>query len=118
MIESFESVIEKLKDTLENYAPLKKITIPHKSIIGNPWLSKGLMKLSHTCTKLYSKCINKSKTDITYKIYIKYRNKENIRKTWKIINATICKLNDNTSTPKTFKIDNKNIFDPKIITDK
>ena len=38
--ESFESVIEKLKDTLDNYAPLKKITIPHKSIIRNPWLSK------------------------------------------------------------------------------
>jgi hypothetical protein len=44
--------------------------------------------------------------------------KHNIRKTCKIINATIGKLNDKTSTLQTFKIDNKNIFDPKIITDK
>ena len=137
--ESFESLTNKLKDMLDKYAPLEKITIPHKNIIRNPWLSKGLMKSSHTCGKLYSKCINKPKTDITYKSYIKYRNmynrlkkiakqayyaqifndaKRDIRKTWKIINATIGKLNDKTNIPQTFKIDNKNISDPNIITDK
>jgi hypothetical protein len=57
MNESFESVIEHLKDTLDKYAPFKEITIIHKSIIWNPYL--------------YSKCINKSKTDITYKRCIK-----------------------------------------------
>jgi len=34
--ESFESVIENLKDTLDNYAPLKKVSILHTSIIRNP----------------------------------------------------------------------------------
>ena len=96
------------------------------------------MKSSSTCAKLYSKCINKSKTDIAYTSYMKYRNKYNwlkkiakqtyyvqiiykikhdIRKTWKIINSTISKLNYKTATPQTFKIDNTNISDPNIITD-
>jgi len=97
------------------------------------------MELSCTCAKLYSKCINRSKTDITYKSYIKYRNiynqpkkkatqtydtqifndlKHDIRKTWKIINSTIGKLNDKTATLQTFKIDNtNNISDSSIITD-
>ena len=49
----------------------------------------------------------------------KYLNdvKHNIRKTWKIINATIGKLNDKTSIPQTCKIDNNNISDPNIIID-
>ena len=41
--------------------------------------------------------------------------KDDIRKTWKIINATISKLNYETDIPQTFKIDNKNISDPNII---
>jgi len=62
---------------LINNVPFTKIAIPYRNIKMDPWLSKGLMKSSCACAKLYSKCINKSKTDITYKSYIKYRNMYN-----------------------------------------
>ena len=107
-----DELTEKIKDTLDLYAPLKTIKIPHKNIIRDPWMTKGLIKSSNNCSKLYRKSIKQSKTDGTYKTYIKYRNLYNqikrvakqtyyaqqlakyqhdIRQTWKIINNTMGK---------------------------
>ena len=69
-----DELTEKNKTALDLYAPLQTMNIPYTNIIGDPWMSKGLIKSSNTCTKLYRKCISKSKTDKTYKTYIKYRN--------------------------------------------
>ena len=49
---------------LDKYVPFKKRIIPYRNIKREPWLSKGLMESSGTCDKLFSICINKSKTDI------------------------------------------------------
>ena len=99
-------------------------------------MSTGLIKSSNTCTKLYRKCISKSKTDQTYKTYITYINLYNqpsrliiqnnssiinmtcdMRQTWTIINNTtvekfVMKLS------KTIMANNNIISDPNIITNK
>ena len=121
---------------LGKYEPSKNINSISKHQNGQ--LSKGFMKSSGTCAHLYSKCIIKSSTDITYKSYIKYRNtynrlkkiskqtyyaqickdtKHGIRKTWKIINSTIGKLNTKTVSPQTFKTYNSHISDSSILID-
>ena len=128
--------IEKLNNIIDCYAPLKKVIIPHKSIIRNPWVTKGLLKSSHTCAKLHQRSVRKSKTDTTYKKYIKYRNiynrlkrkakqnyyadlfdeyKYDMKKTWKIINSTIGKRNNKTDHTKEFKHNNIVINNPNEI---
>ena len=134
-----DELTEKIKDTLDLYAPLKTIKIPHTNIIRDPWMTKGLIKSSNTCSKLYRKSIKQSKTDGTYKTYIKYRNLYNqikrvakqtyyaqqlakyqhdIRQTWKIINNTMGKTNNKSDISQTFKDNNSNISDPHIIANK
>ena len=67
----FTGIINK---SLNTVAPLKTVTIKPQNIIKDPRMTRGLMKSSRTSSRLYRKCINKSRTGIKYKSYIKYRN--------------------------------------------
>ena len=40
-----DELTEKNKDTLDLYAPLKTIKIPHKNIIRDPWMTKIISKI-------------------------------------------------------------------------
>ena len=80
-------------------------------------MTVGLLTSSRHCTRLYRKCVRKSRTDVAYKTYTKYRNtynilkrtakqtyyaqlfakyKNDIRNTWKTINDIIGINNDKT----------------------
>ena len=65
---------------MDMHIPKKRVTIPARYIIRDPWMSKGLMTSSRTSTKLYHKCMNKLRTDPAYLNYIKYRNVYNTLK--------------------------------------
>ena len=131
--QEFTDIINK---SLNTVAPLKTVTIKPQYIIKDPWMTRGLMKSSRTSSRLYRKCINKSRTGIKYKNYIKYRNiynalkrtakseyyaqlfqdhKYDIRKTFKVINQIIGKTNNKSSIAQTFKVNDTDITDPQKI---
>jgi hypothetical protein len=119
----FTSKITKL---IDQYAPLKLISVPSKQIIQNPWITKGLIISSQTLDKLYKLKINKTKTDINSINYINYRNIYNnlkrvtkrqyfsdqldlyntdIRKTWQTLYQIIRRKSDKCYLPEIFEID-------------
>ena len=62
--QEFTDIINK---SLNTVAPLKTVTIKPQNIIKDPWMTRGLIKSSRTSSRLYRKCINKSRTGIKYK---------------------------------------------------
>ena len=116
---------------------LKTVTIPAKLIKRDPWMTVGLLTSSRHCTRLYRKCVRKSRTDIAYKTYTTYRNTyilkrtakqtyyaqlfekyiNDIRNTWKTINYIIGINNDKTSTPQSHTINNEIVYNTKRIAD-
>ena len=137
MEDAYHDFISKLQSFIDKYAPIRKITIPQKLIIRDPWMTKGLIKSSSTCTKLYQTCVTKAKTNPDYEKYITYRNQYNIlrkstkqnyyakllkdhendiRKTWQTINSVIGKSNDKSTITTTFTINNEDTTDPNLIS--
>ena len=51
---------DKLHDIINTISPEKTIRIPAKKVIREPWVTKGIMKSSHTLNKLYRKTVTKS----------------------------------------------------------
>ena len=118
----------KLIEILDQQAPVKTVTIRHKSIINESWMTPGLMPSSRTRNKLYKKSIGHDKSHIYYTKYIQYRKAHNklkryarysyyrdlleqhrsdIRKTWNIMNSVIGRTRNKSSIPDTFMINNK-----------
>ena len=54
--QAFTDFTNKLNDIINIYAPEKNVTIQPRFIIREKWMTKGLMKSSHTLNKLYRKC--------------------------------------------------------------
>ena len=52
---------------MDQQAPVKTVTIRHKSIINESWMTPGLMKSSRTGNKLYKKSIGHNKSHIYYR---------------------------------------------------
>jgi len=50
--EAFKYFTDKLNTITDIYAALKQVKIPHKNIIMDPWMTRGLLTSSRTCTKL------------------------------------------------------------------
>ena len=115
---TYDKLITKLWDTVNEYAPEKNITINKNKIIRQPWMTSGLLQSINTRHKLFRKSIGKPRNSTTYQSYIKYRNilnslkrttkqnyygnllteyKYDIRKTWKILNTIIGRTNNKTS---------------------
>jgi len=126
----FSRIIQNLFDI---HAPLKTITIPAKHLIREPWMSKGLLKSSHTCVQLYRDTIKKPKTHPVTKAYLKYRNsyyklkrkakqmyytklfndyQYDIRRTWQTINNLIGKTSTKSTLAQVFKTDQGIVSDP------
>jgi len=55
-------LIEKIQSALNLHAPEKVIIIPAKNIINEKWMTKGLLKSSQQCERLYKKAIKLHKT--------------------------------------------------------
>jgi hypothetical protein len=134
--ESFVEFNSHLTNIINAFAPEKTVTIQPKCIIREEWMSKGLMKSSHTLNKLYRKCVGKQKTDESYLIYIAYRNcfnklkqiakvnyysrlfndfKNDSKNTWTILRRLISQTKDKTFVPTIFKHNNTEITKPQDI---
>jgi hypothetical protein len=134
--EGYSDFTDKLNSLISKHAPTKEVFIAAKFVIREEWMSKGLIKSSLTLTKLYKKCMKKSKTDASYVKYLHYRNaynklkrfakqnfyekrfnmfKYDIRRTWKVLNSLIGKTHDKSSIQEVFNHDNQELTDPNII---
>ena len=101
-------------------------------------MTKGLLKSSQKCERLYKKAIKLNKNDEAYKEYITYRNslnklrrltksnyyasllevsKNDIKNTWKIMKLAMNKNIEQTSAPTSLKLNNKIIDNHKEIAD-
>ena len=124
--DAFEIFNNTLLMTLDQFAPEKQVTIPYKNIIRDPWVTPALLVSSNKRLRLYKKCINKDKSDKSYCNYVKYRNlfnklkrqsklkyysellnkyKDDICKTWKVINSIKGRKNDKSSISDIFIVD-------------
>jgi hypothetical protein len=121
---AFEYLIETLINIIDTYAPEKVITIKASNIIREKWMSKGLLKSSKKCEKLFRKVIKLPKTNQLYLEYIKYRNiynklrrveksqyygklvtysRNDIKNTWKIMKKAMNKTTDKPSNIQPIK---------------
>ena len=122
---------------LEKYAPEKVVKIPKRRIIKNPWMTSGLLKSARTRDTLYAKSLNKPKDNITVLKFTKYRNtfnkikkvakesyfanllneyKNDLRKTWTVINKLIGRNNDKSSISDNFIINEHCVTNPQEIS--
>ena len=62
---------------MENFMPLKNISIPAKNIKFEKWMTNGLLRSSQKLHKLYRKQLNKNKQVEAHKKYITFRNMYN-----------------------------------------
>ena len=123
--EQSEFLSNKIHEYIDLCVPLKTVTIGHKYVIREKWMTRGLLKSSLNQNKLRSK-ISKNNNNISINEYKTYRNlynrliriakathyselieqhRGNISKTWKILNKLLGK-NLNKSNPQIFNINN------------
>ena len=135
--ESYNILVTSINKSLDKHAPLKKVTIPAKYVINEPWMTKGLIKSSSTCDKLFSKVTGLNKDSDKYIKYKQYRNLfnslkrkakvkyyrdkieehfYNSRKLWTTLNILIGKCNDKSCISDSFIIDGMSSSDPDKIS--
>ena len=110
--ENFERFCNKVKDTMDDIAPIKHVCISGKRHFAEPWMTTGLETASQNNKKLYLETLRK---DCPASVREKYKNgrnllnrlkrstmknyyttkcidyKDNTRKLWHVINQTIGK---------------------------
>ena len=135
--ESYNTLVTSINESLDKHAPLKKVTIPAKYVINEPWMTKGLIKSSSTCDKLFSKVVGLDKDSEKYTKYKQYRNLYNSlkrkakvkyfrdkieehfynsRKLWRTLNILIGKCNDKSCISDSFIIEGMLSSDPDKIS--
>ena len=72
--DAYNTFIQQLNNIMDVCIPKKKVVIPSRFVIRNPWMTKGLVTSSRTSTKLYHKCMKKTRTDPLHIKYINFRN--------------------------------------------
>ena len=128
--DAYDYFIDKFNICIDRHAPLTRVTIPQCQIKREPWITKGLLKSIHKKHILFKKCHKMSRNDETfkeYKAYCKVLNKlkrnakksyyteifnqyrNDIKKTWRLINTLSGKLKDKSSTVQNLVINGKNL---------
>ena len=116
---------------------LKRITIPHKKILVQPWMTKGIQTSSNKAQKMFIKCAKSRRSDESHKRYVTYRNilnklkykakkeyyrsilneyKHDMKKTWKTINNIIGRSNVKHKGTQDFKMGNTCTSDTSLIS--
>ena len=134
--EQSDFLSSKIQEYIDLCAPLKTVTIGHRYVIREKWMTKGLLKSSNNLNKLRSK-ISKKNNNVSINDYKIYRNlynrliriakathyseqieqhRGNISKTWKILNKLLGKNHDK-SNPQIFNINNIQTEDKSKISD-
>ena len=135
--DGYDFLVSSINKSLDQFAPLKKVTIPAKYVINEPWMTKGLIKSSSTCDRLFSNVTGLQKDSDKYIKYKQYRNLynslkrkakteyyqkkicehyDNSRKLWRTLNTLIGKCNDKTSISDSFIINGVSCSDPDKIS--
>ena len=83
--ECYDAFIQHFNVLMDEYIPVKRTEIPHRSIVREPWMTPGLMKSFRKRDLMYRKTVGKSRDSISYERYLRsYRNMYNsIKKTCK-----------------------------------
>jgi len=131
--EAYEAFYKQLINTLDLIAPEITKIIPHKHIIREPWVTKGLMTSSNNLDKLFKKCLGKPVEHQSHIKFKKHRNlfnklkrkmkekyyqelfnkyKHDIEKTRGLIRSIINKTRDKSSTVESFRINDKDTNNP------
>jgi hypothetical protein len=135
--EAFNKFTKTLQASIDAYAPVKRITIPHNKILIQPWMTKGIQTFSNKAQKMFIKCAKCRRSDESHKRYVTYRNilkklkykakkeyyrsilndyKYNMKKTWKTINTIIGRTNVKHKGAQEFKIGNTRTSDTSLIS--
>jgi hypothetical protein len=129
--ESYNNFLRVYLNIFDKCFPLRDIKHRSKLMKREPWYTPGLLTSAKKKAKLFCKKLSKPteyniKTYKTYNnmyntlkrkmkiIYYKnilVENKSNIKKTWSILKQAIGKLNDKSSYPNSFTINNLSITD-------
>ncbi len=71
---AYNQFITHVNFIIDKFAPEKLVSIQPKFIIREQWMTKGLMTLSKSCMKQYSRCKKITDTEPLYVRYLIYRN--------------------------------------------
>jgi len=133
-----EKFIRILQEIISRHAPEREIHIPAKQIIRNPWITPAVMKSSIHLDRLYKLQRKKPKHSQQYIEYIKYKNiynklkrtskrnyftnllhtyKNDIKKTWKVLNRIIGKNSNKKEISETFINNGVQTSNPKLIAE-
>ena len=133
MDDAYEAFSKQITDGFDQHAPEKTTTISPKQVIRNPWITLGILKSSKTLDKLHRKQIDKPKTSTLHQKYIDYkriyckikrrskheyysnllnRYKNDVRKTWKVLNSIIGRKSNDKTLSETFCHDGVLTSDP------
>ena len=135
--ECYNIFISHFQKLLDECIPIQKCIIPRRRVIKQAWLTPGLVKSSRKCQILYRKTVGKDRDSTGFNKYLKYRNtlngikrktketyfktllndyRNDIRKTWRVMNSIIGRSHNKSSIPDTFMVNGDKITDPNIIT--
>lgn len=136
--DSFQFITDTINTSVDKHCPMKTVVIPYTKLIHTPWMTTGLMKSSKMVNKLYKKALKHNKDTHYYENYKRHRNlfnqlkrkakhayfkeqlnesRNNIAKTWKVINKILGKVNDKSSLPSMFKVNGTIITDKQLISE-
>ena len=128
-----------LCSAIETHCPIKSRMIPSHKFRNLPWITSGLLKSMGQSKHLYQRFVsdqtnclleNKYKTycntlnNVKRSCKMKYYQekceefKKNTRKLWQLINDVIHRSNDKSSIIDCIKVDNIEIYDNKMISNK
>ena len=125
-----------IMETLDEFAPVEKTKIKKQKVIREKWVSKGLLKCSNKAQKLFKSQIGLDRDHPKHIKYIKYRNtlnllrrkakkdyyvkkiqesRNNMKKTWEILNAVIGKSRNKMDLTDQLKVNETTITNPNAI---
>ena len=135
--ESFDVFHHQLQECISRNTTEKRITIPYKQILKEPWMTLGIKKATRKKLHLYKQTLKINSTKQDRQKYIEYRNtlqktirkakinyynkqclesKTNVKRLWSLINEIIGKRGSKSTTIEAIKVDNTLRYNPKTIT--
>jgi len=130
-IMAYDAFLNKYLTAFDKSFPLREKKVTPKFIRREPWFTSGLLTSSINKSRLLSiklheptqenimkyKCFNNLYTKLTRTMKTLYyrtaleENKNNSKKCWSILKQALVKINDKSSYPQTFSINNTSIAD-------
>lgn len=134
--DSYNLLLDHISAIVNKYAPEKTKVIHPNRFLKEAWMTKGFLKSSKTCDKLFKNALGKESNHPDSVKFRQYRNKfnslkrsvkrtyylnklqgykNNTSKLWKTMNTIIGRNNDKSGLSDTFIINGQSITDPRLI---